>query len=408
MSSSGIFWITFNRSDIATAKQFMDSLKGDSTVDPLGLTRTMEAVSDILFPATSTLHKRIRYQIFVPAILLSMYRNKQRARPEHELARLEYQLQRTLIDSGEDQGVFGSSRGEALKYWPSMIYWSSLNALQLWGIEYLGLSEALELIETRHRADPPTDEGENEYVAREIEPTEGLEPLCRSIIPNGNIKQRLTFTLAPAEAKFFRSRFLNLFPNSLTSYILRYKTFSSCRDSDSLFDLRCPKNPALDNLLKHAKTYSVITMGAYYAYRWALCRTRRLSRNAEDANLKHFETWLHKNLMDVEGWRYTHLIDALTRLGGTVSGKGETEFVDAFLRHASSGNVKSRLLDLCPIVQKREEDIKGRNRSHFSAADLQTPKNVLGRNEFKDYYFDYRWSQGRMNLRDIFTGVNGR
>jgi hypothetical protein len=100
MNPSGIFWITFNRSDIAIAKQFMDSLKGDSTVDPLGLTRTMEAVSDILFPATSTLHKRIRYQIFVPAILLSMYRNKQQARAEHELARLEYQLQRMLIDSG--------------------------------------------------------------------------------------------------------------------------------------------------------------------------------------------------------------------------------------------------------------------------------------------------------------------
>src|SRR5690348_6714860 len=118
MNPSGIFWITFNRSDIAIAKQFMDSLKGDSTVDPLGLTRTMEAVSDILFPATSTLHKRIRYQIFVPAIILSIYRNKKRASPEHELARLEYQLQRTLMDSGEDQGVFGSSRGEALKYWP--------------------------------------------------------------------------------------------------------------------------------------------------------------------------------------------------------------------------------------------------------------------------------------------------
>src|SRR5678816_2694587 len=136
MNRPGIFWITFNPSDIATAKQFMDSLKGDNTVDVLGLTRTMEAVSDILFPATSTLHKRIRYQIFVPAIILSIYRNKQRVKPENELARLEYQLQKTLIDSGEEYNVFGSSRGEALKYWPSTIYWASLNKLQLWGEQY--------------------------------------------------------------------------------------------------------------------------------------------------------------------------------------------------------------------------------------------------------------------------------
>src|SRR6185503_258873 len=100
-------------------------------------------------------------------------------------------------------------------------------------------------------------------------------------------------------------------------------------------------------------------------------------------NLEHFETWLHNNLIDVKGWRYTHLIDALTRFEGTVPAKGESEFVEAFMRQASSGSVKNRLLGLSPIVQKREEDIKGRNRSHFSAADLQTPKNVLGRDEFK-------------------------
>jgi Family of unknown function (DUF6361) len=100
MNRARIFWLTFNPSDIATAKQFMDSLKGDNTVDVLGLTRTMEGVSDILFPATSTLQKRIRYQIFVPAIIQSMYRSKRRIKPEYELEQLEYLLQRTLIDSG--------------------------------------------------------------------------------------------------------------------------------------------------------------------------------------------------------------------------------------------------------------------------------------------------------------------
>src|SRR5688572_18404900 len=149
MNRPGIFWITFKPSDISTAKQFMDLLKGESTVDALGLTRAMESVSDILFPATSTLHRRIRYQIFVPAIILAIHRNKQRVKPDDELLRLEYQLQKTLIASKEDQAVFGSSSGEALKYWPSTIYWASLNKLQLWGKEPLGRGEALELIEKR-------------------------------------------------------------------------------------------------------------------------------------------------------------------------------------------------------------------------------------------------------------------
>lgn len=411
MKPSGVFWVTFSPADIATAKQFMDSLKGDSTVDALGLTRTMEGVSDILFPATSTLHKRIRYQIFVPAIILSMYRSKKRIKPEHELGRLEYQLQRTLIESGEKQSVFGSSRGEALKYWPSMIYWSSLNTLQLWGAEYLGLSEALELIEGRNRPEPPNDEGETEFTDREILATEGLDVLCQRIIPNGRMANRLTFTLEPTEARFFEGRFLELFPKSLTTYILKYRSVKSC--SQTLFELRCPRNPELNNLLEHARAYSLLAMGAYYAYRWALCRVRRLegclSRDAEEANAVHFETWLRNNLGTVKGWRYSYLTETLADLGGKVPEKGESEFVDLLLRCVSQpGTARNKLLNLDPLMRKREEDIKGRNRSHFNNSDLQTPKNTLGRDEYRDYYFDYRWQQGRANLEDIFAGVKRR
>jgi hypothetical protein len=411
MNRPGIFWITFNPSDIATAKQFMDSLKGDSTVDVLGLTHTMEAVSDILFPATSTLHKRIRYQIFIPAIIQSMYRSKQRIKAEYELARLEYQLQRTLIDSGEKYNVFGSSRGEALKYWPSTIYWASLNRLQLWGEENLGRNQAFELIEERNRPETPDDEGDIESLAREIQPTDGLGDLCKNIFPNGRMAKRLNFALEPAEAKFFQKCFLELCPNSITSYILKYGNRSYSRRL--LFDLECPKNPKLNHLLGQARTYSHIAMGAYYAYRWALCEARRqagrLSRNEEKANARHFERWLDNNLRDVKGWQYSDLTKALATLGATVPEKGESEFVESFLRCASRvGSLNKKLLTLGQVLRKREEKVKGRNRSHFNNSNLQAPKNTLGTEEYRDYYFDYRWQQGKANLEDIFDGLNRR
>src|SRR6266536_82451 len=100
MSKTGLFWVNFDPSDLEKAKQFMDNMKGDKTIDVLGLSRSMEAVSNILFPATSTLHKRIRYQIFVPSIFLAMYARKGKFDPEKMLKELEYQLQRTLIESG--------------------------------------------------------------------------------------------------------------------------------------------------------------------------------------------------------------------------------------------------------------------------------------------------------------------
>jgi hypothetical protein len=306
MNRPGIFWVTFTPSDIAIAKQFMDSLKGDNTVDVLGLTRTMEAVSDILFPATSTLHKRIRYQIFVPAIILSIYRNKQRVKPENELARLEYQLQKTLIDSREQYNVFGSSRGEALKYWPSTIYWASLNKLQLWGEEYLGRNEAFEIIEERNRPGIPNDEGDTESLPREVQVTDGFDDLYKGIFPHGRMAKRLNFALEPTEARFLQKRFLELFPNSITSYLLKYGTRKDCRGQ--LFELRCPKNPELNHLLGQGRIYSHIAMGAYYAYRWALCRARRqagrLSRDEEEANAQHFSTWMANNLRGEKGTGY--------------------------------------------------------------------------------------------------------
>lgn len=411
MNRPGIFWVTFNPSDIATAKQFMDSLKGDNTVDVLGLTRTMEAVSDILFPATSTLHKRIRYQIFVPAIIQCIYRSKQRIKPDYELARLEYQLQRTLIDSGEKINVFGSSRGEALKYWPSTIYWSSLNKLQLWGEEYLGRNEAFEVIEERNRPGTPNDEGDTESPSREIQVTDGFDDLCRNIFPKGQMAKHLNFALEPTEARFFKKRFLDLFPNSMTSYLLKYGNRKECQRQ--LFELQCPKNPALNHLLGQGRTYSYIAMGAYYAYRWALCRARRqegrLSCDEENANAQHFDSWLANNLKNTRGWKYSDLTKALSSLGGVTSEKGESEFVDKFLYCISqSGTSKNTLLALEKVMQGREEAVKGRNRSHFNNSDLQAPKNTLGGDEYKDFYFDYRWQQGKTNLDDIFIGLNRR
>jgi hypothetical protein len=394
---------------MAAARHFMDSLKGDTTVDVLGLTRAKEGVSDALFPATSTLHKKIRYQIFVPAIILALYEGKERINPENELLRLEYQLQKTLIDSGETFNVFGWTRGEALKYWPSTIYWASLNKLKYWGEEPLGRSEALELIARRRRNEPKTDEGDIESVLGEIKPADELIDLCKNVFPKGRMAKRLTFALERAEARFFEKRFCNLFPDSVTSYILKYGSRKWCERP--YIDLQCSKNPKLDVLLREGRSYSCIAMGAYYAYRWALCRSRRknglLSRNAENANAQHFERWVANNLWRVKKWQFPKLREALTALGGSASENGEAEFVESFLRYASNaGSPISKLMKLELVMRNREEKIKGRNRSHFNpASNLQAPKNTLGEEEYRDNYFDYRWQQGRSNLADIFTAL---
>src|SRR5436189_3995736 len=97
-----------------------------------------------------------------------MYCRDRKFDPEKTLRELEYQLQRTLIESGEKYSVFGSSRGEALKYSPSLIYWSSLNALKFFGRTPLGRYDALEIIEERIKVLSDKNQENSEIDVREI------------------------------------------------------------------------------------------------------------------------------------------------------------------------------------------------------------------------------------------------
>ncbi len=380
----------------------MDNLKGDRTVDVLGLSRSMEAVSNILFPATSTLHKKIRYQIFVPSIFLAMYSRRGKFDAEKMLRELEYQLQRTLIDSGEKYSVFGSNRGEALKYWPSMIYWSSLNALKFFGETGLGRYEALEIIEERIKAIADKNQEHSEIDPRVIVFPPEFEKIFERIFPNGKIATHLGFNLTRDEAKFLKDRFLRYHPNSMTSYILN--SSSQLSPNQELFKLKCPKNKKLSYLLDQSQNFSCAAMGANFAYRWALCQAKKI-KSAEKINWEHLRHWLDNNRKKLSSWKFDDLITAANQIDQSFSEKGETSFLNNFIQLVFADKEGPRPQALSDLMRNREEKIKGRHMSHFNNEKMQSAKNVLGKEEYQDWLFDYRWPQGRENLIDIFNGL---
>src|SRR5947209_2766537 len=109
-------WLVFTDSDIQDARRFIDDLDtSDATVDTLGFGAILESLSEIFFPASSTLHRNIRYQIFIPALIWSLQRQKHTPDARLALKKIEYELQRALVASGETKGVIGLTRKEALK-----------------------------------------------------------------------------------------------------------------------------------------------------------------------------------------------------------------------------------------------------------------------------------------------------
>src|SRR5690242_11635000 len=97
---SQISWVSFDPAELEAARRVIESLGSNNTVDVLGLGNLMESVSDFLFPATSTLHTRARYLVFVPSILANLYRFPRTSHPERDLFQSEFAIQRALVAGG--------------------------------------------------------------------------------------------------------------------------------------------------------------------------------------------------------------------------------------------------------------------------------------------------------------------
>lgn len=123
---SALAWIDFDQTDRDRARRIMDLFGVEDSRDELGLGSIRDALSDLMFPGTSTIQTRLRYMLFIPWL----YRMAARAGGRADQARkLEIQLITALLRSGETTNVIGSEARDSLKRLPSDVYWAGLLAL---------------------------------------------------------------------------------------------------------------------------------------------------------------------------------------------------------------------------------------------------------------------------------------
>ena len=130
---SSLSWIDYDSEAQQRAHRILNLFKERDTRDELGLGPIRDAISDTLFPGTSTIHTRLRYFLFIPW----MYRTheekhtssaKIRDYGRWDQIRLAARLKENC--PGE-YGIIGGEVGDKLKTLPSAIYWS---ALARWGL----------------------------------------------------------------------------------------------------------------------------------------------------------------------------------------------------------------------------------------------------------------------------------
>jgi hypothetical protein len=127
--TSTFTWLAYSEKEQRDAQDLASTLSEKETRDELGIGAIRDALSDRLFPGTSTIQSRARYFLFVPWIFQLLEREPA-GRSQLRADRLERALAATLRRSSDTAGLVGA-RTLAVGRLPSSIYWNGLAILRI-------------------------------------------------------------------------------------------------------------------------------------------------------------------------------------------------------------------------------------------------------------------------------------
>ena len=166
---STIGWLDQSEEQQRRMREVIALFAESGTVDDIGIGVVRDAFSDLLFPGLSTVQTRLRYFLIVPWVYSRLEAERVSSdRAEERARRWELDLVRSLMSSGETEGVIGSTAGDTLKQLPSFIYW---NGLRFAGIRQFGGTRA-----DYHRALNRINQSTRRSVRGEGDETVGREP----------------------------------------------------------------------------------------------------------------------------------------------------------------------------------------------------------------------------------------
>ena len=124
-------WLDLTASDRDKMRRVLDLFK-QGTLDELGLGSLRDALSDALFPGTSSIQTRLRYVLFIPWLYRRLEDRRVKAAEVQQAARrAEVDLIGSLERNPDSAGIIGQRARGSLVRLPSSVYWG---ALTRWGI----------------------------------------------------------------------------------------------------------------------------------------------------------------------------------------------------------------------------------------------------------------------------------
>jgi hypothetical protein len=402
-----IAWMDYSEAQRRQMRRAMDLLSEKGILDELGVGTIRDALSDALFPGTSTIQTRARYFLFVPWIYGEAERLKiSSARIEAWRRQHEFDLTRALLRSGAVEGTFGRQAGDQLHRLASEVYWLGLGVL---GIRRSGASQSHyeksldSLYVQRDGARRPLRDDDGQPL--EDGPASNWHlnlPKAPKFFPEG-----CTFDLSRDEAEYLRDRIRASAPASFLNCLIG-------RDPDEPQGEFAWEHPAAveapartRSVLKHAQTFSELMHGAALTYNLMLARAlpdEALIASYEDG-VAVWADVIERDPMRFTGWSLSDLILSLPP--GRPIRDGTRFFVTewhSIVRKALASQITVSSIPDDPRVQllirNREARLKGHEARLTNHRALERWSGAAGAGQLT-----FRWSNVTVLTRDINAGL---
>lgn len=356
------------------AKLFFDS----STLDDIGIGQVRDSLADRLFPATSTVHTRARYFLFIPWIYEAAAEKWSGTQATSKARDQERTLIETMKKFGHTKGLIGRVAGASVATLPSNIYWSALANLGI-------------------REQPP---GGGTTWNVSVDPPPGFP----KAVDDG-------FDLSAEEAKWLQERVLTTKPTSYLAHILR-----SGLDTDITSIVWPWDHPALDSasnelqvLVEHARLFSLAMEGASLLYNLLLAEKYDALVGPDDQWAPYYaerlETWaaeVDNDATALAGWDLDNFWRSAEAERNAPIPNGTRLFVQAWIDEVTAGRAANAAESepLRTMIAKREHQNKGEQSRLRKDNLIKQWSGASGANRLA-----YRWPTVQTLVTDIREGL---
>ena len=393
-------WLDLTATDRDRMRQVLDLFKEQGTIDEMGLGRLRDALSDALFPGTSTIQTRLRYVLFVPWIYRQLEARKVTAQNvSTQLRKAELDLIEPLLENGGAQGVIGKRARGSLARQPSSVYWTTLVR---WGLFLHERPQGWYHVRFTSLRHGPTAEAAADDPG--IIPARQTNWHPRLPDPPQSFPDEASFDLTREEAVFLQGRIEDRCAGTLLAWLAR-EGLDSANNGCFWDDSTATHSPAmLRDTIELARRFSLHVEGMPLLYNLLLAERRHSEHGDDDALIDRYRAaineWAARET--VENFFEPDKLWTLAASRQVHVPRMQRKFVEDWTSQLSNIGPDAIADDhaIRSLIENREQRLKG------PRARLQNPARLLDwSGEVGVGRMNFRWHRVRQMLTDLHGGL---